>query len=84
MCDCPIFIKKNLHPFPLKVGQAVGTGIDKAGEVLGSGISKASDVTGDIVESFADKEDKKTAPIKSLNELLDKAKVQENEAEWLP
>jgi hypothetical protein len=40
-------------------------------------------VTGDIVGSFADK-DKKNSPVKSLNELLDKAKVQENEAEWLP
>ncbi|OXA45521.1 apolipoprotein D [Folsomia candida] len=82
--DDKTFSAQNIGGVVKKVGQAVGTGIDKAGEVLGSGISKASDVTGDIVESFADKEDKKTAPIKSLNELLDKAKVQENEAEWLP
>lgn len=67
-----------------KVGQAVGDGIDKAGEVLGSGISKGTEFTGTLVESFADKEETKTSPIKSLNELLDKANKQENEAEWLP
>jgi len=65
-----------------KVGQAVGDGLDKAGDVLGSGISKAADVTSDIVQTFAEKE-KKSSPV-NLNELLDKAKVQENEAEWLP
>lgn len=62
----------------------MGEGIDKAGEVLGTGISKGTDIAGGLVESFADSDDKKNSPVKSLDELLDKAKVQDNEAEWLP
>jgi lipocalin len=81
--DDKTFSPQNIGGVVKKVGQAVGTGIDKAGEVLGQGISKATDVTGDIVESFGD-EDKKKIPVKTLNDLLDKAKVQDNEAEWLP
>jgi hypothetical protein len=81
--DDKTFSAGNVAGVVKKVGQAVGDGIDKAGDVLGSGISKAADVTSDIVQTFAEKE-KKSSPVKSLNELLDKAKVQENEAEWLP
>jgi len=82
--DDKTFSAQNIGGVVKKVGQAVGTSIDKAGEVLGSGISKGTKITGDIVESFADKEDTKASPVKSLNELLDKANKQENEAEWLP
>jgi len=82
--DDKTFSAHNIGGVVKKVGETVGSTIDKAGEVLGSGISKASEVTGDIVQTFADKEDKKRSPVKSLNELLDNAKVQENEAEWLP
>lgn len=58
-----------------------------AGDIIGSGISKAADVTGDIVETFGEKEkpnEKITAATKDLNELLKNAKVEENDAEWLP
>jgi len=82
--DDKTFSAGNVAGVVKKVGQAVGSGVDKAGEVLGSGISKASEVTSDIVESFADKDDNKKTGVKNLNALLDKAKVQENEAEWLP
>lgn len=59
-------------------------GFSVAGDVLGSGISKAADVTGDIVETFGESQNVKVAPTKDLNELLKNAKVEENDAEWLP
>lgn len=72
--------------FDFEIGGAVGSGLEKAGDVLGSGISKAGDVTGDIIETFGDKENQKMTPtsIKDLNELLKNAKVEDNDAEWLP
>jgi len=84
--DDKTFSAKNVAGVVKKIGGAVGSGLEKAGDVLGSGISKAADVTGDIVETFGDKENQKVAPTstKDLNELLKNAKVEENDAEWLP
>lgn len=71
--------------FDHEIGGAVGSGLEKAGDVIGSGISKGADVTGDIIETFGDKQNQKVpTSTKDLNELLKNAKVEENDAEWLP
>jgi len=81
--DDETFSPANVAGVVKKVGGALGTGLNKAGDVLGSGISKASDVTGDLIVTLSENNEKKTPP-KNLSELLDNAKVHENEAEWLP
>ncbi len=50
--------------------------------MIGSGITKAADVTSGIVESFGE-EKKGNRPRKILDDLLDRAKSQDNDAEWI-
>ena len=72
-----------LYFFCVEVGGAIGSGVEKAGDVLGSGITKATDITSGLVGSLGE-ETSSSKPKKSLDDLLDKAKTQENDAEWIP
>ncbi|CAG7786991.1 unnamed protein product [Allacma fusca] len=72
-----------------KIGGVVKKGIDEASGIMGSGIAQAANITGEIIDTFDKNKDKDSiqsspAPEKKLNELLDSAKPQDNDAEWLP
>jgi lipocalin len=84
--DDKTFSSGNIAGAVRKAGGAIGTGLQQAGEVIGSGITKAGDMSGGLIESFAgDKPDSNKNPLKqSLNDLLDNAKTQDNDAEWIP
>jgi len=81
--DDQTFSSGNIAGAVKKVGGTIGNGLQQAGEVIGTGITKGADMAGGIVESFGEKQNKNPSK-QSLNELLDNAKTQENDAEWIP
>jgi len=71
-----------------KIGGAIKSGIDEASDAVGSGIAQAANITTGIINSLDKNKDdimqSSPAPDKKLNDLLDNAKPQDNDAEWLP
>jgi lipocalin len=85
--DEKTFSSGNIGGFVKKVGGTIGSGFQQVGDVVGSGITKATDVGGDLIEKFGEQPEQPESvkhPLKQINELLDNAKAQENDAELFP